>query len=153
MRKARSTDGSFLFQSDEYLTSKQITGFFSRLSSKKSLHDAHVSGIDDDDMENILPEINENEFEKMREEVLDEMLVKHPIIYDSYNICEMAISSNLSKFSISMLREICAHFEFDISVVKQKRKKPYIDMLIHLVKSCKCEGKWLMQITIHLVFN
>ena len=61
MRKARSTDGSFLFQSDEYLTSKQITGCFSRLSSKKSLHDAHVSGIDDDDMEDVLAKINENE--------------------------------------------------------------------------------------------
>ena len=35
MRKARNADGSFLFKSDEYLTSLQITGFFSRLSAKK----------------------------------------------------------------------------------------------------------------------
>ncbi|KXJ07635.1 hypothetical protein AC249_AIPGENE22957 [Exaiptasia diaphana] len=96
MRKARNTDGTFLFQSDDYLTSKQITGFFSRLSSKKTLHDAPVSTIDDDDLEDVLPEIDENQLEQMREEVFDEILVKHPIIYDSYNIYafEGSISDN-----------------------------------------------------------
>jgi hypothetical protein len=34
MRKARDTDGSSLFKSNEYLTSKQIASFFSRLSSR-----------------------------------------------------------------------------------------------------------------------
>ena len=37
MRKARNADGSLLFQSDEYLTSMQITSFFSPLTAEKSV--------------------------------------------------------------------------------------------------------------------
>ena len=37
MRKARNEDGSLLFLSEEYLTSQQITGFFSRTAAKKSI--------------------------------------------------------------------------------------------------------------------
>ena len=54
--------------------------------------------------------------------------------FQSYNICEMAATSKLSKFSIAMLEEICKYFEPD--TIKQKRKKPYIDLLDTYVK-CK----------------
>ena len=36
MRKACNADGSHLFVSNEYLTSQQITSFFSRMAAKKS---------------------------------------------------------------------------------------------------------------------
>ena len=35
MRKARNEDGFLLFLSEQYLTSQQITGFFSRTAAKK----------------------------------------------------------------------------------------------------------------------
>ena len=144
MRKARSTDGSLLFKSNEYLTSKQIKGFFSRLSSKKSLHTTpseNNGDENDDDLEDLLTEMNERELEEMREEVMDEMLSKHPLTYDSFNICEMAKSSTLSKFTIQMLHDICEHFEIDISAIQQRRRSPYVDLLMNLVKSCSFEGK------------
>jgi hypothetical protein len=37
LRKARNADGSLLFLSNEYLTSQQITSFFSRTAAKKSI--------------------------------------------------------------------------------------------------------------------
>ncbi|KAK3731614.1 hypothetical protein QZH41_015867, partial [Actinostola sp. cb2023] len=65
MRKARNTDGSFLFLASDYLTAQQITSFFSRLSAKKS-----VSPDIDDATAEMLPAIEEREMEHLRQEVL-----------------------------------------------------------------------------------
>ncbi len=126
MRKARNADGSLLFVSDEYLTSQQITSFFSRMASKKSIHDP-IASDDDDDDDDILSAIAEKEFEQVRREVMNEIAIQHPIIYESYNICQMALTSKLSNFSIAMLQDICKHLEINTSDIKQRRKKPYID--------------------------
>jgi Arf-GAP/Rho-GAP domain/ANK repeat/PH domain-containing protein 3 len=80
----------------------------------------------------------EKEFVQMHPEILNEISIQHPITYESYNICEMATASKLSKFSIAMLQEICKHYELDTSSIKQKRKQPYIDLLDELVESCTC---------------
>ena len=150
MRKACNADGSLLFKSDEYLTSQQITSFFSRTAAKKSIKTPSASNTgedddefkddddDDDDLDDLLSAMAEKELEQMRQEVLDEISIQHPITFETYNICEMAAASKLQKFSIAMLQDICKHYELDTSTIKQKRKKPYIDLLDKLVKSCTC---------------
>ena len=138
MRKARDIDGSSLFKSDEYLTSKQIASFFSRLSSKKSVPEASSTSDNDDDDE----DDNDNdddlsskkEYLRIQGEILNEISLNHPIIYDSYNICDMVATSKLPKFSIAMLQVICRYFELE------RRKKPYVDMLVNLVQSCTCNS-------------
>ena len=57
----------------------------------------------------------------------------HPIIYDSYNVCELVINTKLSSLSVSMLRNICEAFGLDTSEITIKRKKPFVDMLSNLV--------------------
>ena len=139
MRKARTADGSLIFLSDEYLTSQQITSFFSRMAAKKSIQVPSASNIDDDDDDDdLLSAMAERDFDQMRQEIVDEISIQHPITYESYNICEMAAASKLSKFSVAMLQDICQHYELDTSNIKQKRKKPYIDLLNELVTSCSC---------------
>ena len=60
-------------------------------------------------------------------------------MYDTFNICEMASALTLSKFSISMLQEICEQYEFDTSGITVKTgKKPYIEVLTDFVKLCSC---------------
>lgn len=140
MRKARNEDGSLLFQSDEYLTSLQIASFFSRLAAKKSvLVSSSTSDLANEDYcDDFVSAMAEKELEEMSQEVIKELSIQHPIAFQSYNICEMAATSKLSKFSIAMLEEICKYFELDTSTIKQKRKKPYIDLLDTYVKSCTC---------------
>ena len=77
MRKARNADGSFLFKSDEYLTSLQITGFFSRLSAKKSIQVPSTSNLtdDDDDQDDVLSAMAEKDLEKMRHDVMNEISI------------------------------------------------------------------------------
>ncbi|CAB3987050.1 SURP and G-patch domain-containing 1 [Paramuricea clavata] len=141
MRKARNADGSLLFLSNEYLTSQQITSFFSRTAAKKSIQVTSASNLDlddDDDLDDLVSAMAEKELQQMREEILNDISIQHPITYESYNICEMATASKLSKFSMAMLQEICKHYELDTSSIKQKRKQPYIDLLDELVESCTC---------------
>ncbi|KAK3735295.1 hypothetical protein QZH41_000231 [Actinostola sp. cb2023] len=110
MRRARNSDGSFLFQTADYLTPKQITSYFSRLSAKKSVS----SPPDIDDDAQTLPDIGERNIEQLREEVMSEIAIQHPIMYDTYSICDLVANSKLSKFAIPMLHDICSHFELDI---------------------------------------
>ena len=119
MRKARNEDGSLLFQSDEYLTSMQITSFFSRLAAKKSVQVSSSTSYlaDEDDRDDLLSAMAEQELEEIRQEVINEISIQHPITFQSYNICEMAATSQLSKFSIAMLEEICKNFELDTSTI------------------------------------
>ena len=104
--------------------------------------DVNDDDIDDDgndyNDDDLLSVLAEHELEQMREAVIKEVSITHPIIYENFNICEMAAHEKLSKFSISMLQEICNCFELDTSSIKQKRKKPYINLLEELVSSCTC---------------
>ena len=100
MRKALNEDGSLLFQSDEYLTSLQIASFFSRLAAKKSvLVSSSTSDLANEDYcDDFLSAMAEKEPEEMSQEVINELSIQHPITFQSYNICEMATTSKLSKF-------------------------------------------------------
>ena len=140
MRKARNEDGSFLFPFDEYLTSLQIASFFFRLAAKKSvLVSSSTSDLANEDYcDDLLSAMAEKELEEMSQEVINELSIQHPITFQSYNICEMSATSKLSKFSIAISEEICKYFELDTSTIKQKRKKPYIDLFDTYVKSCTC---------------
>ena len=109
MRKARNSDG-FFFVSDEYLTSQQITSFFSRMAAKKSIQDPLTSDDDDDD-DDLVSAMAEKEFDQVRQEIMNEIAIQHPIIYGSYNICQMTLTSKLSNFSIAMVQDICKQFE------------------------------------------
>ena len=92
----------------------------------------------EDYCDDLLSAMAKKELEEMSQEVINELSIQHPITFQSYNICEMAATSKLSKFSIAMLEEICKNFELDTSTIKQKRKKPYIDLLDTYVKSGTC---------------
>ena len=60
----------------------------------------------------------------------------HPIMYDTNNISELAFSGKLTAtFIVSVL---CLSLDIDVSGVTVRRKKPYVDKLQHLVKSCTC---------------
>ncbi|KAK2564634.1 hypothetical protein P5673_012106 [Acropora cervicornis] len=137
MRKARRPEGTLLFQAEDYLSSKQIASFFSRLSKKSVLNAPDILSEEEEDG-NIDEAAAENDYQLMREEAFGSISIQHPIMYDTFNICEMASALTLSKFSISMLQEICEQYELDTSGIRVKRKKPYIEVLTDFVKLCSC---------------
>ena len=134
MRIAKDSNGNHLFSSSEFLTGQQIQSFFSRMASKRSVD--IVTEEDEEDENCVRQEVALSE---MRQDVFNLVGLQHPIMYDTNNICELASSSKLTAtFSVSVLRDICLSLDIDVSGITVRRKKPYVDKLQDLVKSCTC---------------
>lgn len=88
---ARGNDGERLFSSDEFLTSQQISSFFSRLATQKSLLDKDDTEENDDEAA---------EFESSLEDLTNQVRNKHPIVFDCHNMCDLVKQGKLNKFSI-----------------------------------------------------
>ncbi|KAL9954022.1 hypothetical protein ACROYT_G041510 [Oculina patagonica] len=110
MMTAKDSEGNRLFTSAEFLTSKQIANFFSRLAAKRRRQD--VADVSDEEVDNAE---RESALQELTNTVMQEVSLEHPIVYDCYNLCELVRSSKLSSFAIQMLKEICNHFEIDTS--------------------------------------
>ncbi len=53
----------------------------------------------------------EQERWSLLQSVNNEMEVTHPIIYDTYDLCECNKENQLSIFKVAMLKEICSYFD------------------------------------------
>ena len=135
MRKARNIDGSLMFDTSDYLTGKQITSFFSRLARKRRA--VRVDDSEEEDEEEA--KLHEECIEDLSRNIINEIGLVHPIMFDSHNLCKLASSSKLTKFSMSMLQDICNLYELDTSSIIAKRKKPYIDLILDLIGNCTCQ--------------
>ena len=82
MMTARDNNGQRLFTSAEFLTSQQVSSFFSRLSFK--LGDGEMTDSDIEENQNAE---NEEALCELRSEILQEVALTHPICYDCYDIC------------------------------------------------------------------
>ena len=78
MRKARSPEGTPLFQAEDYLSPKQIASFFSRLS-KKSVLNAPDIVSEEEENGNINEAAAENDYQLIREEALGSTSIQHPL--------------------------------------------------------------------------
>ena len=130
MMTARDSNGNRLFTSSEFLTGQQVSSFFSRLASKRTLENDEMTESDIEENQNVE---DEEAFSELRSKIPPEVALTHPICYDSYGICEL--------IAIQMLQSICEHFDIPITDIKKKRKAPYVERLIAFGKKCTCQGK------------
>ena len=140
MMTARDETGKRMFSSEEFLTAKQITSFFSRLAAKRNLSaHSHVPVVSDEEEEEDGEAVNiETAFCELRDHVMANVQPTHPICFQSYNLCHMMSNSKLSSFSITMLKDICEYFLIDTEDITTKRKAPYISRLENFLKQCSC---------------
>ena len=73
--------------------------------------------------------ITENAIEKMSNEVTEAFALKYPIMYETYNICEIVGQSRLAKFSTRTLQNLCSALELDVASMTGKRKQPYMEII------------------------
>ena len=133
MRRVRHSDGPNIFDKCD-LTPLQIAGFFSRLSAKKT-YNLEQSSEEEEPERNEL--ITEEAIEEMSKEVTKALALQHPIMYETYNICEIVGQCRLAKFSIRTLQNICAALELDVASMTGKRKQP--DIIEGVVARCGCK--------------
>ncbi|KAK2552712.1 hypothetical protein P5673_026111 [Acropora cervicornis] len=108
MRRVRDEVGRRVFTIEEFLTSKQVASFFSRLAAKKR-------SVTTSDNEAI-------EAEEIRKETHGPMiraLDSHPLICEDVVLCEMS-REKLHRFKLDKLKAICSHFGIDTQFSKKK---------------------------------
>ena len=100
MRAANDCSGKRLFSINEFLTSQQIQSFFSRVAAKRN-----VDIVTEEEKEEELSARQEEVLSEMRSDVSTQVALHHPVMYDTYNICDLAASSGKLKatFSVSVL--------------------------------------------------
>ena len=137
MMTAKDASGNRMFSSSEFLTVQQITSFFSRLASKRSLagHLDIQAAADDEDVE---AEVNEAAFQELSDYVMANIQPTHPICYDSFNLCQLMSKSKLSTLAVKLLKEICDHYGIATEDITSRRKVPYIERLEGFLKQCDC---------------
>ena len=131
LRLARNDNGNRRFTIDEFLTPQQIKSYFSRKAAKnrkttKELNDDAVAAED------------ASAYCTARDKIMEECQLTHPIMYDTYNVCQLYTEKRLAKLSVALLRHICLFFNMNIESLSQYRKAPYISLINNLVQSCTC---------------
>ena len=130
LRRARGADGVRRFQSSEFLTSLQIASFFSRQS-------ATLRQKDPPDEADIRASQEEANFSAAKEAV-ETIQHNDPLVYDQYNLCEMALSGNLKVLTLPMLQRLCEDLCLDAPVPPVRKKAPYLALLEEVTKKCTC---------------
>ena len=132
---AKDASGNRMFSSSECLTVQQITSFFSRLASKRSLA-GHLDIQVATDNEDGEAEVNEAAFQELSDYVMANILPTHPICYDSFNLCHLMSKWKLSILAVKLLKEICDHYGISTEDITSRRKAPYIERLEGFLKQC-----------------
>ena len=86
MITAKDAHSSRLFTSGDFLTANQVAGFFSRLASKKALAEDATESATEEAQEDKGAATVEADFQEMMNVVVDDLLPKHPLIYDSQSL-------------------------------------------------------------------
>ena len=140
VRSARNERNERLFERDEWLTKTQITGYFSRLSSRQrsrgqeqASSTEEKSGEDEDDLEAC---IRESDRCVLMENIDEEIGLKHPIVFDAYDLCDYHKRGKLEAFNVAMLKTILRHFE--VSFRAKDRKADLIRLLKEIIQECQC---------------
>ena len=146
MRKARNADGTRMFGRTEWLSKLQIQGFFSRMSAKRKQStlkefstDEEDDEIDDGAAEEYACQNDEQLEKETSEAVVEAIGVRHPLMYDVFNLCEMANENKLSSFKCKMLKEICKHFEIPFNT--RNSKSELLQKITEMVAECSCSSK------------
>ena len=123
MRKTRDEQNRRLFERDEWLTKSQVQGFFSRLAASRRRQQAH-SEIEHNPKELFLEE-KEAERQQLMAHISNEMRPQYPLSYDAFNLCECSRDNKLSRFNVSLLKEILLFFKYHLN--QETGKKTWLN--------------------------
>ena len=123
MRRARGTDGVRLFQASEFLSCSQVASFAVRQS-------------DPDEMD-VQAALEENSFSQAKETV-ETVQLQHPLVYDHYDLCAMALRNTLKQLKLLMLQRVCEDLGLDVPLPPVRKKAPYLALLEDITSRCSC---------------
>ena len=123
------------FPVSEWIEAQTVKGYFSRLAAQqKGLPISEDEG-EDEALE------KEKYVEHLVEVAEQELGLKHPLVYDDFNFCELSAQGRLAKVlekqKLSQLQPLCEFLDVE-SIGHANSKASYYDPLIQLANSCHC---------------
>lgn len=109
MRIARDENNQRRFSRSEWLTANQIKSFFSRLASARKKKQNCLTPFEE------MEDHDNDAMDDQVEDILDQLGLQHPIMYDVHNLCDIYSKGNLNLFNITVLKDICRFFEIPIN--------------------------------------
>ena len=106
--------------------------FFFRMAAKCRYDKGELSAPD------IMAAEEQQQMDVTRQAILQEVQLRHPIVYDNLDICALYKEKRLKQLSIAMLRIVCNYFDITTEGFSNKQKAEYIDALSGLVLACNC---------------
>ena len=71
-----------------------------------------------------------------RNTVMDEIGLKHPIMFDIYDVCSLAREARLPSLKVKMLRDMCKHFELAFKM--QDTNAAPLAKMEEMISECRC---------------
>ena len=139
MRTACTIVGERMFDRTECLSNIQIQGFFSRLClkqrSKIQQESDDATDADDHLIEASASDVDEGCLREARNTVMDEIGLKHPIMFDIY-VCSLAREARLPSLKVKMLKDMCKHFELAFKM--QDTNVAPLAKMEEMISECSC---------------
>ena len=123
------------FPVSEWVEEQTVRGYFSKLAlQQKGLP------VSEDEGEDKALE-KEDYMEQLVGVAEQEIALRHPLVYDDFNFCDLAAKGRLAKVlekqKLIQLQSFCEYFDVEISGCAN-RKPSYYEPLIQLANSCDC---------------
>ena len=134
MRAVRNPSNEYQFSCTEWLTTSQIQNFSSRLAASRR---KGLVGISVEQQEDVECLVEDSERQELMQKITDEVGLKHPITYDSYDLCEFYHENKLSSFNVPMLKKILSHLEIQF---KSKEKNASLMEKLGEISECRCHA-------------
>ena len=129
-----------MFDRTEWLSNIQIQGFFSRLClkqrSKIQQESDDATDADDHLIEASASDVDEKCLREARNTVTDEIGLKHPIMFDIYDVCSLAREGRLPSLKVKILRDMCKHFH--LSFKMRDTKAALLAKMEEMISECSC---------------
>lgn len=139
MKLMKNDSGSLVFSPDEWRNAKQITSFFSRLSSLQKRNEP-ISEVDQLSEDDFIALQHEEQEQAIREEVMNEIKKPlHPIVVLDVDICDMVNFNKLTSLKVIQLRSFCKELDLEVTG-PPNRKATYILPIQNYGESCSCRA-------------
>ena len=87
-------------------------------------------------METSASDVDEECLREARNAIMDEIRLKHPIMFDIYDVCSLAREERLPSLKVKMLRDMYKHFELAFKV--QDTNAAPLAKMEEVISGCGC---------------
>ena len=95
-----------------------------------------VDDEDDDLVEASASDVDEECLREARNTIMDEIGLKHPIMFDIYDVCSLAREGRLPSLKVKILRDMCKHFH--LSLKMRDTKAALLAKMEEMISECSC---------------